>query len=120
MSNTSEIGNGSKRSVRKKRRVFLWVILSLVILLVVAYLGISAFAATQLSKPVRNFNPDLNPGAYGLDYEEVRYPARNDGLEIAAWYIPSEENDRVIILVHGRDNSRINSVGICRVYCGFQ
>lgn len=107
----------SKGSIRKWWRIILRVTVGLVILVVFAYLGISAFAATQLSKPVRNFAPELNPAAYDLVYEEVRYPARNDNLEIAAWYIPSEANEKVIILVHGRDNSRTN--GFCDLFVEF-
>jgi len=112
----SEVEMDSKGSPRT-RRIILRVIFGLIIFLMVAYVGISAFAATKFSKPVRNFNPDLNPGAKGLDFEEVRYPARNDGLEIAAWYIPSDDNDKAIILVHGRDNSRTN--GFCDLFVDF-
>lgn len=62
----------------------------------------------MLTLPKRVFDSSLNPGQYGLEYEEVRYAAREDGLQIAAWYIPSQENQDAIILVHGRDNSRTN------------
>ena len=85
-----------------------WIILALIGVLLLAYLGIGVYAASVLTLPVRNFNPELNPGKYGLEYQELRIPARTDKLEIAAWYIPSDENRRVIILVHGRDNSRTN------------
>ena len=104
-------------SARGKKRVFLRIGLGLVILLVVGYLGIGAVAASQLSVPKIIFDPDNNPSVFGLDYEEFRYPARNDGLEIAAWYIPSDDNQQVIILVHGRDNSRTN--GFCDEFVTF-
>jgi dipeptidyl aminopeptidase/acylaminoacyl peptidase len=104
-------------SPRRKRRIFLWIGLSLIILLVIAYLAIGAIAASQLTLPKRVFNPDLNPSMYDLAYEEIRYPARNDGTQIAAWYIPSGENEKVIILVHGRDNSRTN--GFCDGFVAF-
>lgn len=99
------------RSVRFNGRVFLWIGLGLVILLVVAFLVIGAVAASQLTLPKRVFDPAINPGVYDLNYEELRFPARGDGLQIAAWYIPSEENQKAIILVHGRDNSRSNGFG---------
>lgn len=89
----------------------------LVGLLVVVYFGVGAVAASQLTKPLRRFDPADNPSAYGLDYEEVRYPARNDGLEIAAWYIPSEENEKVILLVHGKDDSR--TYAFCNGFVAF-
>ena len=71
-----------------------WIVVGLLVLLVVAYFGIGAVAANILTQPKRVFDPALNPGIYGLEYEEVRFPARGDGLEIAAWYIPSEQNEQ--------------------------
>jgi len=112
----SDVGPSADASQRK-RRIFLWIGVGLIVLLVIAYLGIGAIAASQLTLPVRNFDPGLNPSVYGLEYEEVRYPARNDGVKIAAWHIPSDENQHVIILVHGRDNSRTN--GFCDGFVAF-
>jgi pimeloyl-ACP methyl ester carboxylesterase len=101
-------GAHSVRSSQKRRKIFVWVGISVVLLLVAAFLGVSAFAACMLTMPMRNFNPELNPAKYGLKYEALSIPARTDGLQIAAWYIPSDENQRVIILVHGYNNSRTN------------
>lgn len=98
----------SSRSFRVNWKVIRWIGLGIVILLVVAYLGIGSIAASQLTMPKFVFDPALNPGMFNLSYEDFKYPARNDGLQIAAWYIPSDENQRAIILVHGRDNSRSN------------
>lgn len=44
-----------------------------------------------------------------MTYEDVRFPARDGDAEIAAWYIPSAENDRAIVLVHGRNASRTDA-----------
>ena len=96
------------KSSGRTGRVVRWIVAGLLILLVIAYFGIGAVAANILTQPKRVFDPELNPGVYGLEYEQVRFPARGDGLEIAAWYIPSAQNERAIILVHGRDNSRTN------------
>ena len=96
------------KSSGRTGRVVRWIVAGLLILLVIAYFGIGAVAANILTQPKRVFDPALNPGVYGLEYEDVRFPARGDGLEIAAWYIPSAQNERAIILVHGRDNSRTN------------
>jgi uncharacterized protein len=101
-------GTGGKGTVRSSRKIFLWIGGVLLVLLVVAYFGVGAIAASQLTLPKRVFDPALNPGTLGLAYEDVRFPAREDGLQIAGWYIPSEQNQQAIILVHGRDNSRSN------------
>ncbi len=100
-------GQGSG-TVRSYRKAFVWIGLGMVVLLVIVFLGVGALAANQVTLPKRVFDPALNPGRYNLEYEEIRYPARIDGLQIAAWYIPSDEKQRAIILVHGRDNSRTN------------
>jgi alpha/beta superfamily hydrolase len=103
--------------IRRNRKLIIWIGLGIIILLAIAYLGIGAVAASQLSLPKRVFDPALNPGVYDLKYEDFHFPARNDGLEIAAWYIPSDQNQKVIILVHGRDNSRTN--GFCDQFVPF-
>jgi alpha/beta superfamily hydrolase len=84
---------------------------SLLILLILVYFGFGAFIASRLSLPKRVFDPSNNPGIFNLLYEEIRFPARTDGLGIAAWYIPSDKNERAIVLVHGRDDSRTNAFG---------
>lgn len=102
-------GIGTVHSRSKVWKVVLWIVCGLVTLLVVVYLGVSAYAANALTRPQRTIDTvKYNPGVYGLDYEEFTFPARSDGLQIAAWYIPSEDNQRVIILVHGYNNSRTN------------
>jgi pimeloyl-ACP methyl ester carboxylesterase len=87
----------------------MWIGIGVAFVLLAGYLGISAYAAGALTRPQRNIDKvKYNPGVYGLAYEDLIIPARTDGLNIAAWYIPSEENQRVIILVHGSNNSRTN------------
>jgi dipeptidyl aminopeptidase/acylaminoacyl peptidase len=95
--------NKPKRSPWK---IVLWVILGLVALSVVLFLAVGVVAATQLTLPKRAFDTTANPGKYGLEYENVTFPARTGDATIAAWYIPSEVNQRVVIFVHGRDDSR--------------
>ena len=110
-------GSRSVGSSRKLRKIILWVVVGIVILLAVVYIAVGVVGAKQLTLPKRVFDPALNPGVYNLKYEDLRIPARNDGLEIAAWYIPSEQNEKAIILVHGRDNSRTN--GFCDQFVSF-
>lgn len=86
----------------------LWGILIFLVLLVIIFFGVGAYAASIFTHPARNFNPELNPGKFGLQYEDVHFPARIDNVDIAAWYIPSDKNQEVIILAHGKDNSRTN------------
>ncbi len=100
---------GSVRSSHRVRKILVRIFAGIVIFIALAYLGISAYAASALTRPARNIDKvKYSPEVYGLDYEEVALPARTDGLQIAAWYIPSGENQRAIVLVHGYNNSRTN------------
>lgn len=100
----------SSRPRRKSLKIILWVFAGVLIFAAVAYLGISAYAASVLSKPVRIIDTEkYNPGTYGLKYEDVTLQARGDGLQIAAWYLPSSDNQRAIILVHGYNDSRTHA-----------
>ncbi|HVN55265.1 MAG TPA: alpha/beta hydrolase [Anaerolineaceae bacterium] len=84
----------------------MWIGLGIVGFAIVVYFGVGALAANQLTRPVRRFDPTNHPGMRGLVYEEVTYPSRAEDVHIAAWYIPTKESKRAVILVPGRDDSR--------------
>ena len=84
----------------------------LVMLLIAGYLAVGAIAADKLSYAQRMFTQDT-PQAHGMSYEDVTFPAREDGLKIAAWYIPADESQpadksAAIVMVHGWNASRTN------------
>ena len=87
-------------------RIALWIFFGVIGLVVILYFTVGVVAATQLTLPKRVFDPEANPGKLGMQYEDVTFPARTGDATIAAWYIPSEDNDRAVIFVHGRDDSR--------------
>lgn len=69
------------------------------------YLAVASVAALTLTTPRRTLGRET-PAAVGLSYENVRFPARDDGLTIAGWYVPRQGARRALVLVHGKDNSR--------------
>jgi dipeptidyl aminopeptidase/acylaminoacyl peptidase len=84
-----------------------------VILLIAGYLAIGAIAADRLTLAQRMFTTDT-PQAHGMSYEDVSFPARQDSLKIAAWYIPADESQSAdkspaIVMVHGWNASRTNA-----------
>ena len=71
------------------------------------FVAISVLAAHLLTMPRRHpLAEGRTPGKLGVPYEDVRLPAHGDGVEIAAWFLPSGESRRAIVLVHGKDASR--------------
>ena len=99
----------TKPKSRNVGKILAWVAVGLVVLLVVAWLVVGAVAANELTIADRVFDPNNNPAKYGMTYEDVRFPAQDGEAEIAAWYIPSAENERAVVLVHGRNASRTDA-----------
>lgn len=64
----------------------------------------------QLCPPKKIFVK--TPSDYGLSYQDIRFPSREDQLLLAGWFIPGVFPDgqlttaRAIIVVHGLDSSR--------------
>jgi len=54
----------------------------------------------------RRHKPDetRSPAEYGLDFEDVSFPAR-DGLTLRGWWIPAAGSDRAVIFLHGQGGS---------------
>jgi len=94
-----------------KRKLFLWIAIGIVVVLAILYVAVGGIAANTLTVPQRVFDASQNPGVYNMDYQEFTFPARTDNLTLAAWYIPSETNEKAIVLVHGRDDSRTKAFG---------
>lgn len=47
-------------------------------------------------------NKDFDPSKYRMSaYETVRFSSREEGIEIAGFYVPGEKNKPVVIVVHG-------------------
>jgi dipeptidyl aminopeptidase/acylaminoacyl peptidase len=101
--------NTRKPEQSKMRRTLKIVLVVLVVVVLSGYLAVGAIAADKLTYAQRLFTGDT-PGNYGMSYENVIIPAREDGLEIAAWYIPVEsqsaEQTPAILMVHGWNASR--------------
>ncbi len=70
------------------------------------YFLVGGVAAHLLTQPQRKFDPSQTPTTRDLPYQDVQFPARNDGVPIAAWFIPTAADQPVVIMVHGRDASR--------------
>jgi pimeloyl-ACP methyl ester carboxylesterase len=81
-----------------------------VILLVIIYLAVCTYVAYSVTKVGPHPQYQYTPGDYGKDYEDVRFQARGDDIEIAAWYIPNKGSESVIIMVHGKDANKRDAI----------
>ncbi|WP_297438871.1 alpha/beta fold hydrolase [Thermococcus sp.] len=77
------------------------------ILIVVLFLGFTAFIAYKMIKPPRVLG-GWTPRDLGYDYEEVTIKTR-DGLKLSGWWIPNG-SDKTVIPLHGYTRSRWDDV----------
>ena len=88
------------------------ILLFVVVAVVILYFAICTYAVLEVTKTGGLEKPvEPTPAEFGLEYEEVKFPARTDGLEIAGWFIPRKNSKSTIILVHGRLENRASAMG---------
>jgi uncharacterized protein len=68
------------------------------------YAGISAYMGNTLTQTIRR-GIDRSPDNYGLTYEDVSFPSRDDGLRLDGWLIQAGAR-RPVIIVHGWNQNR--------------
>lgn len=89
----------------RKRFIFM---ISLILLLGVSGVFATAgYVGWNLTHPVRE-QVGINPSAYNMDYEEVSFTSRSDGINLEGWLIRAEENNKTVIFAHGYSKNRLN------------
>src|SRR5689334_17239865 len=88
-----------------------------------AYLGVCAYAARRLafSKPLAI---EQTPADFGLDFRDVSFRSRDDGILLRGWLIPGvgaggqPTLERTIIAVHGAWQNRTDpAIGLLALCC---
>jgi dipeptidyl aminopeptidase/acylaminoacyl peptidase len=67
-------------------------------------LGISSYAASSLTQFERT-PVESNPADFGLEYVNISFPSR-DGLLLRGWWLEGDDDNPVIVLVHGSGDNR--------------
>ena len=81
--------------------IFIKKFLILLLFIFFIYIGISILV-TNIAFNVSKISPIKNPQDYSLQYETVNFKsAGNEKINIEGWWIPSTENNKVIIWSHG-------------------
>ncbi len=98
----------------------MWLKLGLALALVVtiAVLGIAGFLGRSMTRAER-VPVEENPARFGLEYQNVSFPSRVDGLRLHGWYLPVNDGERVVIMVHGADQHRADpGIGMLDIASG--
>jgi len=79
--------------------------LALILVVAIAILGISGFLGYSMTK-VERVPVAEDPALLGLKYEDVSFSSRDDELTLRGWYLPIQDSEQVIIMVHGAEQHR--------------
>src|SRR5262249_44979590 len=93
-------------------------LLTLAVLLMVGYSGVSIYIAMRIMQ-VQRMPMNTTPAAFRLQYQNVTFPSRYDHVQLKGWFIPGVlpngqlTTQRAIIMVHGDSSNRVDpAVGI--------
>lgn len=94
-------------------RALLWGIPIVVVLVAIAYGGVSYLIASGVTKAERKEQKD-NPSLHGLQFEDVQFVSRRGDVDLSGWYIPGPSQGPTLIFVHGIDSTRSgdNALGL--------
>ena len=116
-------GGNARRLPRLLPRRATLLALGALVVAPVAYLGISGFVARRLafSKPLAI---EQTPADHGLDYRDVSFLSRDDGMLLRGWLIPGIGVDgqptleRTVIAAHGAWQNRTDpAIGLLELCC---
>ena len=86
--------------------------LALILVVAIAFLGISGYLGYSMTK-VERVPVEEDPALLGLKYEDVSFSSMDDELTLRGWYLPVQDSEQVIIMLHGAGGNRADpSVGM--------
>jgi fermentation-respiration switch protein FrsA (DUF1100 family) len=91
---------------------WLKLLLTVIALVLFAFLGISIFLGNSMTR-VKRVAVEEDPALYGLTYENVSFSSTGEDLTLCGWYLPVENSQQIIIMVHGAGGNRADpSIGL--------
>ena len=90
---------------RMSKKKGLWIVIGVVVAIIVLLVGVSAYMGhvftTATPMPVESSPADLD-----LEFEDVEFISNIDNIVLRGWFLPTEDSDDVIIMLHGNDYHR--------------
>jgi pimeloyl-ACP methyl ester carboxylesterase len=97
---------------------FLIIVPALVVLVVVAFVGVSAYLGYSMTR-VERVPVTGSPAEYGLAYEDISFQSLYKDLTLYGWFLPVEGSGRVVIMEHGNGQNRNDSgIGMLDITAG--
>lgn len=93
--------------ISKVNKKWLWKgLIAFVLCIIIAVSGISIYVGWSLTHPER-LAISSTPGKYGLQYKEVSFDSRGDGVKLKGWLIPAKNSTHTVIFAHGYGKNRL-------------
>lgn len=113
---TSSVPPLEKRKEKPNKNDRRWrsivaVLLALATVITMGYAAFGISIATRVA-PMARMPLAGTPASFGLQYKDVTFPSRGDGLQLKGWLIPGVlldghlTTERTIILIHGNTTNR--------------
>lgn len=92
--------------LKKHRKKIIGGLILVIVLLLIALVGISAYVGSSLTKPEREALTTNPKKAEKLAYEDVSFRSLKDRTRLSGWWIPSEDAKLTIVFAHGYGKNR--------------
>ncbi len=92
--------------------------LALILVVAIAFVGIAGYLGHSITR-VERVPVEENPLILGLEYEDVSFSSMDEELTLYGWYIPVENSEQIVIMVHGGERHRADStIGMLDIASG--
>lgn len=92
--------------LKKHRKKIIGGLILVIVLLLIALVGISAYVGSSLTKPEREALTTNPKKAEKLTYEDVSFRSLKDRTRLSGWWIPREDAKLTIVFAHGYGKNR--------------
>jgi uncharacterized protein len=98
-----------------RKKFFKLVLIAFLLTALISYIGISIIGATSFRTPKNRNIGELNPGTFGIAYEDVAITGTAaDKITLRGWWMPNPQSDKAIIMLHGQNGTRACCIGPAR------
>ena len=80
-------------------------LVGLALLLLLAVFTYATWVAHKITT-VERISVTGHPSQFDLPWEDVTFPSRGDEVVLSGWYLPTNKDDRCVILIQGTDHHR--------------
>jgi dipeptidyl aminopeptidase/acylaminoacyl peptidase len=95
---------GAKK--RSKKKIASIIIGSILLLAIIICVGISVYVGQSMTHPEKK-PIDQFPSDYGMQYEDITFPSREDGLNLSGWVLtPDTKPKMTVVFAHGYKGNR--------------